>query len=252
MSKDFRCVVVIPARYGSTRFPGKALALLAGRPMIEHTYNRAKASCADLVLVATDHPAIFDAVEAFGGRAVMTREDHPSGTDRIWEAIQGEPCDLVVNVQGDEPLIPTSVIDELMEEMRRHPEDEMGTAAVPAGRDGLEDPNKVKVVFGSNGRALYFSRSVIPFLREGGVDAPVYHHWGLYAYRYDALRRFVSLPPSRLENCEKLEQLRALEDGMSIRVLVSELESIGVDTPADLARAEEKIKNLKKQIKKFK
>ncbi len=240
--KKYRSVVVIPARYASSRFPAKPLALLGGRPMIQHTYARAVASSAELVLVATDHLDIVRAVDAFGGRAVMTDPNHPSGTDRIWEAVRELDCEVVVNVQGDEPLIPTEIIDRLIAEMLEHPEFEMATVAVPADRSIVTDPNKVKVVADVNGRALYFSRAAIPFLRDGGVPAGVLHHWGIYAYRYEALRRFVELAPSALENCEKLEQLRALENGMSIRVLTCRLESVGVDTPEDLARAEKMLK----------
>ena len=242
MSQD-RVAVVIPSRYASSRFPGKPLAMLCGKPMVQHVYEKAAASTADLTVVATDHQAIYDTVAGFGGRAVMTAESHPSGTDRIAEAVSrlGEKIDIVVNVQGDEPLIPTSVIDELIVIMKSDPAIEMATVAVPGDRNGMTE-NNVKVVFGSDRFALYFSRSMIPFLRSGGDEAPVYLHWGIYAYRKSALDRFVSLPPGRLENCEKLEQLRALENGIRIYVLLSELESIGIDTPEDLIRAEKKLR----------
>ncbi len=238
-----KVAVVIPARYASSRFPAKPLALLCGRPMIQHVYEKAAASRADLVLVATDHEAIRSAVEAFGGRAVMTSENHPSGTDRIAEAVAGtdSPIDIVINVQGDEPLIPTSVIDELIDIMKSRPGLEMATVAVPGDRASMTE-NNVKVVFGSDGDALYFSRSMIPFHRSGGVEAPVYLHWGIYAYRKSTLDRFVLLPPGILEDCEKLEQLRALENGIRIHVHVSNLSSIGVDTPDDLAAAERRLK----------
>ena len=237
-------VIAIPARYGSTRFPGKPLALLRGKPMIRHVYEKAAASTADLVIVATDDERIRDAVEAFGGKAVMTRADHPSGSDRIREAVSGLDCDIIINVQGDEPLIPTSVIDELINLMKNHPEYEMATVAVPADADALHDPNRPKVVFGATGAALYFSRSLIPFRREGGEETTVYAHWGIYAYRRAALEKFVQLPPGRLEMCEKLEQLRALENGIGIQVLVSHLTSIGIDTPEDLARAEQRLQEV--------
>ncbi len=234
--------VIIPARYASSRFPGKPLALLAGKPMIQHVYEKAAASRADLVLVATDDRRIADAVENFGGRAVMTAPSHPSGTDRIAEAAAAFPeLEAVVNVQGDEPLIPTSAIDELLDLLRTDPTVEMATAAVPGIREKMNE-NNVKVVFGTNFDALYFSRAPIPFVRSGGTDPGCFLHWGIYAYRIDALRKFVSLPPGKLENCEKLEQLRALENGIRIRVVISNLESIGVDTPEDLARAEAKLK----------
>ena len=238
-----KTAVVIPARYASTRFPGKPLAVLAGKPMIQHVCEKANASCADLVMVATDDKRIFDAVEGFGSRAVMTRSDHPSGTDRIFEAIRDTDAQIIINVQGDEPLIPTSVIDRLIELMQQNPELDMATVAVPADRAKMTE-NNVKVVFTSEGKALYFSRADIPFLRSGGVEAPMWLHWGIYAYRRAALEKFVSPPPGSLENCEKLEQLRALENGMSIYVLTSDLSSIGVDTPEDLERAEAKIREL--------
>ena len=233
--------VVIPARYASSRFPGKPLAILAGKPMICHVCEKAAKSTADTVMVATDDSRIFDTVEAAGYKAAMTRSDHPSGTDRIYEAISGTDAEIIINVQGDEPLIPTSVIDELIELMKKYPDLDMATVAVPAIRENMTE-NNVKVVFGNDNMALYFSRAPIPFLRAGGEEAPMWLHWGIYAYRRSALEKFVSLPPGSLENCEKLEQLRALENGMKIYVLTSNLSSIGVDTPEDLAKAEEKIK----------
>ena len=241
--KDPKCAVIIPARYASTRFPGKPLALLAGKPMIQHVCEKAAASKAGLVAVATDDRRIADAVESFGGRAVMTSPSHPSGTDRIAEALTllGGEYDLVVNVQGDEPLIPTSVIDELIDVMRADPRLPMATVAVPGNRATMTE-NNVKVVFGSDGNALYFSRSMIPFLRSGGTECGVWLHWGIYAYRRSALEKFVALPPGKLENAEKLEQLRALENGIAIRVVTSNLQSIGVDTPEDLAAAEKRLR----------
>ena len=241
MSQD-RVAVVIPSRYASTRFPAKPLAMLCGKPMVQHVYEKAAASSADLTVVATDHQAIYNTVTGFGGRAVMTAESHPSGTDRIAEAVSrlGEEVDIVINVQGDEPLIPTAVIDELIAIMKCDPSIEMATVAVPGNRNTMTE-NNVKVVFGEDRFALYFSRSLIPFWRKGGVEAPVYLHWGIYAYRKATLDRFVALPPGRLENCEKLEQLRALENGIRIYVHLSELESIGIDTPEDLVRAEKKL-----------
>lgn len=240
MSKN--TVIVIPARYASTRFPGKPLAILAGKPMIQHVYEKAVASKAATVLVATDDQRIMDAVTAFGGKAVMTREDHPSGTDRIAEAVKlaAPNADIVINIQGDEPLIPVSVIDELITIMEERSELEMATVAVPGNRETMTE-NNVKAVFGNNNMALYFSRSMVPFLRTGGEACPVWLHWGIYAFRKDILEKFVQLPAGRLENCEKLEQLRALENGISIYVHTSNLESIGVDTPDDLVKAEKKL-----------
>ena len=245
MSKVY---VVIPARYASSRFPGKVLAPLCGKPMIQHVYERAAESCADDVFIATDEPKVFDAVTAFGGKCVMTSSEHQSGTDRIFEAVNSMPekPSIVINVQGDEPLIPTSVIDELIKVMQDNPDLPMATVGVELDRAYVNDPNKVKVIFDKNNRAIYFSRAPIPYVREGGIETPAYLHWGIYAYRFDALQRFVSLPTGRLENCEKLEQLRVLEDGMPIHVVVSNLQSVGVDTPEDLKEAEQKMKELMK------
>lgn len=238
-----KCAVIIPARYASTRFPGKPLAMLAGKPMIRHVYEKAAASSADLVAVATDDRRIADAVESFGGVAVMTSVDHPSGTDRIAEAWKklGGDAGIIINVQGDEPLIPTSVIDELIAVMKQDGNLPMATVAVPGSRETMTE-NNVKVVFGADGNALYFSRSMIPFLRRGGEECGVWLHWGIYAYRAETLERFVTLPPGKLENAEKLEQLRALENGIAIRVVTSNLQSVGVDTPEDLAAAEERLR----------
>ena len=241
MSDTTRTLAVIPARYASTRFPGKVLAELCGKPMIQHVYEKAAASIADEVLVAADDQKVIDAVEAFGGKAIMTSPDHPSGTDRIWEAVADLDCDVVINVQGDEPLIPVEVINELITLMSENPEIPMGTVAVPAEREILADPNKVKVVINKQNFALYFSRSIIPYLREGGNDVPTFLHWGIYAYRKETLKQFVGLPEGGLEACEKLEQLRALENGINIYVMQSSLESIGVDTPEDLELAEAKL-----------
>ena len=239
-----KVICIIPARYASTRFPGKMLAPLAGKPMIQHVYERAsEAERVDTVLVAADDERVIAAIESFGGRAVMTSLDHQSGTDRIHEAAAHIEGDVIINVQGDEPLLPSVVIDQLAALMLENPSIEMATVAVPSTRAELADPNRVKVALGMDGRALYFSRALIPYLREGGDDPGVYLHWGIYAYRRSTLEKFVKLPPGRLENCEKLEQLRALENGIGIHVLVEhELESIGVDTPEDLVRAEERLR----------
>ena len=240
-----KTIAVIPARYGSTRFPAKPLALIAGKPMIQWTYE-STCKCADFdeVLVATDDDRIRLAVAGFGGTAVMTSESCRSGTDRIWEAIQGRAADLVVNVQGDEPLIPASVLHQLVSQMRESGAD-MGTVAVPfsvAGRDP-QDPNAVKVVLDARQFALYFSRAPIPFQRQGGEACEPLLHWGLYAYTRDFLERFVAWPTGRLEACEKLEQLRALENGAKICVLVTNERTADVDVPEDIARVEELIRN---------
>ena len=241
---DKKIVVVIPARYGSTRFPGKPLFEIAGKPMIQWTYEKAVAAkniCK--VIVATDDQRIFDCVSSFGGEAVMTSPDHPSGTDRIAEAIQGLDCDLVINVQGDEPTIPTDIISRLSEEMIKTGA-EMGTVAVPIDRDGEDflNPNVVKVVKGVDDYALYFSRASIPFLREGGESVSPLKHWGIYAYTPKLINDFISWPESPLEKCEKLEQLRALDRGVKILVITSDHDTVGVDTPEDVQKVEQILK----------
>jgi 3-deoxy-manno-octulosonate cytidylyltransferase (CMP-KDO synthetase) len=252
------CVVVIPARYGSTRFPGKPLAPLKGIPVIQHVYENSRRSrhAADII-IATDHALIFDAVRAFGGTAVMTSPDHASGTDRIAEALHflGREYDIIVNVQGDEPLIKPEMIDAVISVL------DDDTAAIGTlvrkidTTDEIFDSNVVKAVFDEHGYALYFSRAPIPFHRDAWRDraagmgaasrdasgaAPhgCFKHIGIYSYRREALLRLTSLAPSRLEQIEKLEQLRALENGMRIKVRETDCETFGVDTPEDLERIE--------------
>lgn len=236
-----KVIAVIPARYASTRFPGKPLALICGKSMIQYVYESAAAAerVAE-VLVATDDERILRAVEAFGGSAVMTSSSHSTGTDRIAEAIRERDADIVVNVQGDEPLLPASVIDKLVAAMVGSSAP-MGTVAVPfcLTERSPDDPNAVKVVLDSDGYALYFSRSFVPFCREGGTAVEPLLHWGLYAYRHSFLMQFVEWPDGALEKCEMLEQLRALEHGVEILVLETELSSIGVDVPEDIARVEQ-------------
>ncbi len=239
-----KTVAVIPSRYGSTRFPGKALQLLGGKPIVQWVWERTMRSKADMVLVATDDERIADTVRSFGGTVVMTSPDHPSGSDRIWEAVQGIDAELIINVQGDEPLIPPQVIDDLIQAMSVPDAPDMGTVVVPCLREAVaNNPNLPKVVISADDYALYFSRSMIPFLREGGTEMPqIYRHWGIYAYRREALKRFVSLPEGNLEKCEKLEQLRALENGMKIKVIKTHFESIDINTPEDLIAAEKFIR----------
>lgn len=232
-------VAVIPARYDSARFPGKPLALIAGRPMIEWVHRRAVAAqSVDRVLVATDDERIAGAVREFGGNAVMTAREHSSGTDRIAEALRNVPAAIVVNVQGDEPLVPPALIDRLVTRMRETGA-EMGTLAVPMGEDdNPDDPNAVKVVTDRTGYALYFSRSRIPYLRSPqNAPAPLLH-WGVYAYRRDLLERFVSWGPTSLEQCERLEQLRALENGVRILVVRAAETAPDVNVPEDVPRVE--------------
>ncbi len=246
-----RTIIVIPARYDSTRLPGKLLADLAGKPVIQWVYEKALATKADEVWVAVDDARIADAVTAFGGKAVMTSRKHPSGTDRICEAVEKisetSGCfDLVVNLQGDEPMVHSGVVDQLIDMMLDDADVDMGTVAVEKTRNEIAaDPNKVKVVLATPAgsananvaRAIYFTRAAAPFLREGGEDSGMFHHWGIYAYRRKVLERIVTFPISPLENCEKLEQLRALENGVAIHVLKTTKGTIGIDTPEDLEEA---------------
>ena len=234
-----KTAAIIPARMGSTRFPGKVLANLGGKPIVQWVWERTKASKADEVIVASDSEEVIRAVEAFGGKAQMTSPNHPSGSDRIWEVASKLDCDIIINVQGDEPFMEPTVIDRLIDVMQESPAPDMATVVVPSTREQIaNNPNSPKVVVAADNSALYFSRSPIPFLREGGTDMPLYKHWGIYAYSRDALSRFVSLPESPLEKCEKLEQLRALENGMKIKVIKTNFQSIGIDTPEDLVQAE--------------
>lgn len=234
-----KTAAIIPARFKSTRFPGKVLAMLGGKPIIQWVWERACKSKADSVLIATDDQTVLDAARAFGANAVMTSPNHPSGSDRIWEAAQSLDADLLINVQGDEPLMPPEVIDAMIDAMEDVSAPDMVTAVVPCPRAEFENnPNMVKVVLSSRDEALYFSRSMIPYLRQGGEDTTAFRHWGIYAYRRAALKRFVSLPEGRLEKCEKLEQLRALENGMRIKVIRTNFQSIGIDTPEDLEKAQ--------------
>jgi 3-deoxy-manno-octulosonate cytidylyltransferase (CMP-KDO synthetase) len=238
-------VAIVPARYQSTRLPAKALADIAGRPMIEHVCRRAAdARLVDAVIVATDDERIARVVEAFGGTPWMTRPDHATGTDRIAEVAAALPCRIVVNVQGDEPLMDPSVVDAVVRPLLENPEGEMATAGRPL-RDAGEfaNPNVVKVVRDVTGRALYFSRAPVPWHRDAPDVAPAMArvHLGIYAYRRDVLLRVASLPPVAIERVEALEQLRALAHGIGIHVVETEHYSIGVDTPDDLARVRERL-----------
>lgn len=240
-----RVLGVVPSRWGSTRFPGKSLALIGGKPLIQWVLERARqAERLDTLLVATDDERIRAAVVQLGFEAVMTRADHPSGTDRAAEAIRGREGGFVVNIQGDEPLIDPSLIDRVAAALTSGEGWDMVTAAAPLGRESeVRDPAVVKVVWDEEGRALYFSRSVIPFEREkdaGPRDPePLYwRHIGLYGYRRDFLERLVATPPCAAERAERLEQLRALHIGGRIRVIRTEDVGPGVDMPADVERAE--------------
>jgi len=233
--------IVIPARLASTRLPRKLLLRETGKSLIQHTYEAAaRASRPSGICVATDHADIFDEVRGFGGRAEMTDPSAASGTDRVAEvARRMDDCDIVVNVQGDEPELSGQAIDLVIRLLEENPDAVMSTLATPIrGRRQFEDPACVKVVFDRRGRALYFSRSPIPFPREGGEDVPAhcYQHVGLYAYRRDFLLTLAEMPQSELEKIEKLEQLRVLEAGHSIIVGIVDEPTFGIDTPEDYRR----------------
>lgn len=236
---------IIPARYASTRFPGKPLAMLGGKTVIERVYTQVSGVISD-VCVATDDTRIAEAVKAFGGRAVMTSPDHRSGTDRIREAADKTGCqsDVIINVQGDEPFIHPTQLTAICQCFDR-PDTQIATLATRFGADikAVENPNSPKIVTDCNGFALYFSRSVIPFVRgkaaeEWPAQYPYLKHIGLYAYRREVLNEITRLPQSSLEKAESLEQLRWLQNGYRIRVGMTDIETVGIDTPEDLARAE--------------
>ncbi|MFO8011737.1 MAG: 3-deoxy-manno-octulosonate cytidylyltransferase [Phycisphaerae bacterium] len=230
---------VIPARYGSKRFPGKPLASDTGRPLIQHVYEAAAAaSRVDTVLVATDDERIRDAVQAFGGRCVMTRADHPCGTNRVAEAAEAFPdADLVINLQGDEPDLDPALLDALINTVEGDDSIEAATLAGPLADEEWDEPGAVKVVLDARGDALYFSRAPIPHARDGEASrrAPRLKHFGIYAYRMEALRDYAVMPPSPLERTERLEQLRWLECGRRMFVLVTDARPAGIDTPDDYA-----------------
>jgi len=232
-------VGIIPARFASSRFPGKPLARISGVPMLQRVYEGARAAkrLRD-VIVATDDPRIAEACRSFGARAMLTRPDHPTGSDRLAEASRELSDEIVVNVQGDEPLIEGFVIDAAVAALEETPEAPMSTVVHRAEPADLADPNRVKVVLDRRGFALYFSRAPIPWRRDAG-PAPHWQHVGLYAYRREFLQQFVALEPTPLEQAEALEQLRALEHGHRIRVAVVEgWRSVPVDVPADVATVE--------------
>jgi 3-deoxy-manno-octulosonate cytidylyltransferase (CMP-KDO synthetase) len=231
-------VALIPARYQSSRLPGKALADIAGRPMIEHVYRRAAAAVSvSRVIVATDDRRILETVLAFGGEAVMTSAAHQSGTDRLAEVAATLDCDVVVNVQGDEPVLAPETIDAAVAPFISESRLEMSTLRRRIGDPAeLQNPNVTKVVVDGEGFAMYFSRAAIPFTRAGQPAATAWAHIGLYVYRRETLLRLAALPQTALERAEALEQLRALEHGIRIKAIETTHESIGVDTHEDLER----------------
>ena len=257
MTKALKYIAIIPARYASTRFPGKPLAMLGGKPVIQRVWEQVS-SVVDAAVVATDDERIAQTVESFGGRAIMTSPNHKNGTDRCWEAYQkqGEEFDVVINVQGDEPFIAHSQLRAIMACFEDENTD-IATLVKPfAEEDGLsalENPNSPKVVLDNDSCAVYFSRSVIPYLR--GVEREdwlkhhtFYKHIGMYAFRRDVLGEVTALPQSTLEKAESLEQLRWLENGYKIGVGISDVETVGIDTPEDLERAEEFLKAQKSNL----
>lgn len=253
MEQNLKFIGIIPARMGSTRFPGKPLANLGGKTVIERVYTQVKLVLDDVV-VATDSQEIIDAVEAFGGKAVMTGTHHRSGTDRCHEAYLNcnSDADVIINIQGDEPFIQPSQIREIMK-CFKDASTQIATLVRPFNANrpisDLENPNSPKVVVGSNNHALYFSRSVIPYFRgaeleEWAKSHQYYTHIGMYAFRSNALKMVTSMSPGKLEKAESLEQLRWLENGLTITVGYSDCETVGIDTPEDLKRAETFLANL--------
>ena len=240
-----KVLCVIPARYASTRLPGKPLKDIAGKPMVVRVYERAsQAGLVNETLVATDDERIKAAVEAAGGKAMLTRADHATGTDRLAEVAEAYPeVDLIVNVQGDEPLIDPGLIDELAGLFANEPELAMATVKTEIEDEAEQkNPNNVKVVCDKAGYALYFSRSLMPYPRKGGC--PVYKHIGIYAYRRDFLLHYAKMEPTPLEQAESLEQLRALENGYRIKVVETKAKFVGVDTVEDLERVNEIYRNM--------
>lgn len=246
-----RVLGVVPARYASTRFPGKIIASLAGKPLVLHAYDRArKARLIDDVIIAADDARVRDAIVPFGARVVMTRPEHPTGTDRIAEAVAGDNADIIVNIQGDEALIDPETIDAAIRPLLDQPDIVMSTARRRISDPALvANPNIVKVICDKRGRAIYFSRSPIPHIRdEADRDKAALCYWqhiGLYVYRRDFLLAFAGLPQTPLEQLEKLEQLRAVEHGFPIAVIDTEYDGRGVDVPEDLEWARQQLEHAK-------
>jgi 3-deoxy-manno-octulosonate cytidylyltransferase (CMP-KDO synthetase) len=234
-----KIVGIIPARWGSTRFPGKALHGIAGKPLIRHVWERClEADCLDQVVIATDDMRIAEVGFNFGAEVAVTAADHPSGTDRVAEVTRKlKKASIILNIQGDEPLVDPALLRRLVRKLQDNRNIPIITAATPISPEELLSENNVKVVMDRRGDALYFSRSAIPF-RRGTNEIPSYKHLGIYGYRRKALLEFVRMSPGSLEQAEQLEQLRALENGLKIRVVVSETGSIGVDTPEDATEVE--------------
>lgn len=245
MSSD--TIIAIPARYGSTRLKAKVLEVLEGKSILQRVYEAAVAADAGEVVVATDTPVIAAHCRAFGAAAVMTSEACQSGTDRIYEAVKAFDAKYIINVQGDEPFIDPKTIAGVAELLKNDPGCDISTACVATTDESvINNPNAVKVVLAEGNRALYFSRAAVPYKRDMTDEAlaePYYHHSGIYGYKKEALEKFVSLPPSRLEKLEKLEQLRALEAGLQIKCIIIKKSGPAIDTKEDLEAAKNYIKN---------
>ena len=241
-------LIVIPARYGSSRLPGKMLKTIAGKPVIQHVYEACKKANVGEVFIATESQIVVDAVSKFGATAVLTSEHCQSGTDRIFEVAKNRPEPFIINVQGDEPFILPSTVAAIATLLRNDPSCDIATAVAPTlDPEKIDNPNCVKAVVAKDGKALYFSRSRVPFKRETtpeNENIPYWQHSGIYGYRRASLERFVTLPPSPLEQLEKLEQLRALEDGMTIKCVQIKSAGPAIDTADDLRAAEFYFKQL--------
>ena len=241
-------LVVIPARYGSSRLPGKMLKLLAGKPVVLHVYEACKKAHVGEVLIATENQRVVDTLAQFGAQAVLTSDTCQSGTDRIYEAAQSRPEQFIINVQGDEPFIAPSTIQKIALLLQQDPTCDIASAVIPTlDENKINNPNCVKAVLNKEGKALYFSRSRVPYKRditEENKNVPYWQHCGIYGYRRKALEQFVRLPQSPLEKLEKLEQLRALEAGMTLKCVVIEPTGPAIDTEQDLQAAEEYLKLL--------
>lgn len=231
-------LIVIPARFGSKRFPGKPLVKIFGKEMVLHVYERAlKSKYAKEVIIATDDERIFNCAQNYGAKVVMTSKDIKSGTDRVWEVAKKLNYEIIVNLQGDEPLIDPSVIDKAILCIKSSENIDISTPVKLINNEKeIKDPNIVKAVFNENNFAIYFSRSPVPYYRDNKIEKKYFKHIGLYCFKREALEKFVSLPQSKLEKIEKLEQLRAIENGLKIKVFITEYDSISIDTPEDLKR----------------
>lgn len=247
-----KTTLIIPARWGSTRFPGKPLHLIAGKPLVQHVWERCTAiSGVDRIIVATDDTRILEAAFAFGAEVALTSAKHPSGTDRLAEVAKNLPAgEMILNVQGDEPFLDPRLAAKVIGALHADPSAQMSTAACPLAPEELDNPNAVKVVVARTGHALYFSRCPIPCDRDGDARPARLRHIGIYAYRRNFLLSLVKLRQTPLEKAEKLEQLRALEHGAKIRVVLTSATSPGIDTPADAEAAERQLAGRKKSSRK--